>query len=333
MERNSYKKAQPKPLEYSHIIEATRDSALYIDRRRKGKIRSLKTPWDKYNKVSMGGIEWRTIHLIAGMSGSGKTAILNQLETELFALNPDENFAVLSFNFEMLARNLVGRKFSNKLEKTVQELYSGVHGQTLSDEDYENVLKVGKEISTLDIHYVENPGSVKQIEDTIMKFRDEPFNEGKGIMVLLDHTLLVSGKSGELERLTLIELMTTFNRLKKFMKISFVILSQLNRYIEDADRITDPSQQFPKKKDLFGGDSVYQFSDMVMISHNPFMMGIEFYGTKQWPTEDCLYWHFLKIREGQPIVARMINNLKFNRVDDYVSPAKRGLYTDLNFDG
>ena len=317
---------------YAHIVEATRDSALYIDRRRKGKIRSLITPWDKYNRLSMGGIEWRTIHLIAGLSGSGKTAILNQLETELFALNPDEKFAVLSFNFEMLARNLVGRKFSNKLEKTVQELYSGVYGKTLSDEEYEDVLKVGKEISTLDIHYVENPGTVKQIEDTIMKFRDEPFNKDKGIVVLLDHTLLVSGKSGELERLVLIDLMTTFNRLKKFMKISFVILSQLNRYIEDGDRLTDPGQQFPKKKDLFGGDSIYQFSDMVMISHNPFMMGIELYGTKQWPTEGMLYWHFLKIREGQPMVARMVNNLKYNRVDDYVPASKRGLYTDLNFD-
>ena len=68
-------------LQYTSIKKAAFDAVQYIDDRRKGLIKSLKTPWSKYNHVSMDGIEWNTIHTIAGMSGSGKTAIINQLET------------------------------------------------------------------------------------------------------------------------------------------------------------------------------------------------------------------------------------------------------------
>ena len=87
-------------LHYTSIKKAAYDAVQYIDQRRKGLIKSLRTPWSKYNHVSMDGIEWNTIHTIAGMSGSGKTAIINQLETELFKLNTDEKFAVLSFNLK-----------------------------------------------------------------------------------------------------------------------------------------------------------------------------------------------------------------------------------------
>ena len=71
-------------LQYTSIKKAAYDAVQYIDQRRQGLIKSLRTPWSKYNHVSMDGIEWNTIHTIAGMSGSGKTAIINQLETELF---------------------------------------------------------------------------------------------------------------------------------------------------------------------------------------------------------------------------------------------------------
>ena len=134
---------------------------------------------------------------------------------------------------------------------------------------------------------------------------------------MLDHTILVRGKAGEMERLVLVELMVMANALKKKYKIAFVFLSQLNREIEHADRATEPSQQFPKKKDLFGGDSVYMFSDLVMVSMNPEQLGLETYGPKSWNTGGALFWHFLKVREGQPCIARMKNELMYNRVVDY----------------
>jgi len=309
MEKNS-----SNALEIIPISQSANDSIEYIEGRRKGTIKSLRTPWEKMNRVTLNGLEWRTITTIGGASGSGKTAILNQLETDLLKLNPHENFNVLSFNFEMLSRNLVSRKLSREVRITTQELHSGVYGEKLSDEAFQKVLEAKKKIENLRIFYVENPGTVDQIKMTIWKFiKDHP---GEKLVVLLDHTILVKGKSGELERIILFELMSAFNALKKLLDISFIVLTQLNRSIEQTDRLTDPSQQFPRKGDIFGGDSVFQFSDVVMVSMNPEQLGLSTYGPKSYAVEGFLYWHFLKLREGQSCVARMINNLKHNVILD-----------------
>jgi replicative DNA helicase len=278
-------------LPVKHIVEPARESLKYINGRRLGLITSLQTPWEKYNKVSMKGIEWQSIHTIAGMSGSGKTAILNMLETNLITLNPQEEFNILSFNFEMLAKNLITRKLSTEMELTVQELYSA-SDTIITDELYEKARLIGKELATKNIYYVDIPGTVQQIITTIENFiKGQP---NKGLVVLLDHTILVKGERGEMERVVLVDLMTAFNELKKKYKICFVILSQLNRDIERADRFTEPSLHYPKKSDIFGGDSVYQFSDVVMVTVNPEQMGYRAYGPKSLPVKGLLYWHYLK---------------------------------------
>jgi len=304
-------------LEIRHIRDAANESAVYIDQRRKGIVSSLSTPWKKYNQVAMGGIEWGTIHTIAGMSGSGKTAIINQLETHLVTDN--EDVTVLSFNFEMLAKNLVSRKFANALDLSTQELHSGLPDYSLADHDYSRVIDAGKNIANLPIYYVEEAGTVPQIENTIINF----INQHTNVVVMLDHTLLVHGNKEE--RQILVDLYTMFNRLKKAThtaekKVAFIILSQLNGDIERAERQSEPGQQFPKKKDLFGSSAAFMFSDVVLVSMNPEQMGLESYGPKHWPVAGKLYWHFLKVREGEPCIAVMKNMLKYSRVEDFLNP-------------
>ena len=58
-----------KGLSYKHIKEPTQEILRYIDNRRKGVSKSLKTRWSKFNKQCMGGIEPNTIYTIAGISG------------------------------------------------------------------------------------------------------------------------------------------------------------------------------------------------------------------------------------------------------------------------
>lgn len=305
-----------KTLEVRHIIEPAREAVLYIDGRRKGLIKSLRTPWKKYNQVSMQGIEWGSIHTIAGLSGSGKTAILSMLETNLAVLNPNEEFDILSFNFEMLGKNLIARKISSSVGKSMKELYSSSsENDGLSDDDYERVVEEAKKLSTLNIYYVDTAGSVPEIISTIESFRKKQL-PGRGLVVLLDHTILVKGNKGELERTILVELMTAFNEQKKIGKTAFVVLSQLNRDIERAERFTEPSLHYPKKSDLFGSDSVYQFSDIVMVTMNPEQMGYKVYGVHSLPVKNKIYWHFLKVRFGEPCIAMMENQLKYSMVID-----------------
>ena len=69
---------------------------------------------------------------------------------------------------------------------------------------------------------------------------------------------------------------------------------------------------------IFGGEALYQFSDVVAVIMNPFYMGLETYGPHHWATEGYLYLHFLKLRESEPGVAKMINKLKYNTIEDCI---------------
>jgi hypothetical protein len=68
MEQSS---SNARSLTYKHISHSTDDILSYINDRRKGIVKSLKTRWDKFNKACMGGIEPNVIIAIAGISGSG----------------------------------------------------------------------------------------------------------------------------------------------------------------------------------------------------------------------------------------------------------------------
>ena len=303
-------------LPYQHIKEPTNEILNYIDNRRKGIVKSLKTKWSKFNNMCMGGIEPNTIYTIAGVSGSGKSSFVNTLETDLFDLNPKIDFVVLSFNFEMLSSKQVGRKLSNKLNKTTTELYSGLNNNKLQDDDYNNILNEANTIIKYPIYYVDRPGTVKQIRNTIINFSNKEEFKNKWRIIILDHTLLTRGLAGEKERETLFDLQRLFMEIKKYGKNTIIQISQMNRDIEDKERILNQTLQFPMRKDIFGGDSVFQASDYVIIIHRPEILGIKSYGTSNWPVKDLVYMHFLKIREGEPKILVFKNNLKYNKIEE-----------------
>ena len=302
-------------LHYSHISKASEDIVKYIHNRRTGKIKSLRTRWDKFNRLTMGGIEPNVIITIAGISGSGKSSFANSLETDLFDLNPDIDFVVLSFNFEMISSRQVGRKLSSKLNKTTKELYSSDPAHKLSETDLELIKTETEKIKNYEIYYVDMPGNVEEIEATIDYFQRTKAKD-KWLVVMLDHTLLTRGKAGDSERKILADLQYMFMRKKKVGITSIVQLSQMNRDIESSDRIINPSMHFPMRKDIFGGDSLFQASDYLMVLHRPEMLGITQYGKSGWPTKNKVYLHMLKNRDGEVKVLQFDNNLKYNRIEE-----------------
>lgn len=280
------------PLPVKHISKASDEIVSYIKDRRSGRIKSLKTRWAKFNKLCMGGIEPNIIMTIAGISGSGKSSFVNSLETDLFDLNPDIPMVVLSFSFEMISAKQVGRKLSSKMDKTVSELYNGVPGTKLSEEDVARVEKLAEGVKKYEVYYVDEPGSVDQIGETIKYFQDV-IAKDKWLVVILDHTLLVRGQGSETERTTLVALQKVFIRARKIGRTSIIQLSQLNREIEDKDRIANPTTQFPTRRDVSSSDAVYQASDYVIVIHVPEHLGLKVYGPRMWPTQDRVFMHII----------------------------------------
>jgi replicative DNA helicase len=265
----------------------------------------------------MGGIEPNVIYTIAGISGSGKSSFVNSLETDLFDENPKANIAILNFSFEMVSARQVGRKLSYRLKKTTKDLYSGDIKNPLNDQDFSNVEQTIKEIKKYPIYYVDTPGTVAQIRQTIFNFMN---NEGKGkwVIIILDHTLLAKSNLGEDERIMLANLQRMFIEIKKYGLNTIIQLSQLNRNIESSDRISNHSMHYPMRKDIFGADSLFQASDYLLVIHRPEIIGIEAYGLEALPTKGLIYLHFLKNREGDIGIIPFINNLQYNRIDETV---------------
>jgi replicative DNA helicase len=315
MEPNSSKQ---RSLTYRHISHPTDEILTYIDNRRKGIVKSLKTRWEKFNKVCMGGIESNVIITIAGISGAGKSSLVNSLESDLIDLNPTDDVVVLSFSFEMISSRQIGRKLSYKLTKTTSELYStSPNNEELTDKDMDNIVEESRLIKQYPIYYVDSPGTVDEIRETIMQFSELPQVKGKWLIIILDHVLLTKGKTGESERQILTDLQRMFMEIKKYNRNTIIQLSQMNREIEDKERITNPTLHFPTRRDLFGSDSIFQTSDYVIVIHRPELLGIKAYSINNWPVKDKIYLHILKNREGEPKILSFINNLKFNRIDEY----------------
>jgi replicative DNA helicase len=157
-------------------------------------------------------------------------------------------------------------------------------------------------------------------------------HEGKDkwIIIILDHTLLTKGKSGEAERETLSRLQYMFMEIKKYSKNTVIQLSQMNRDIESVERVQNSNMHFPMRKDVFGADTVYQCSDYLFVMHRPEILHIADgeYGPQHWPVSGLIYLHALKNREGSLGILMFNNNLKYNRLDETTLDLHRIKRTD-----
>lgn len=237
----------------------------------------------------------------------------------------------------MLVEDQLTRMLSSKLSKSVKELYSA--DSPLDVDTYNNAMKVLEEAKNRPLFYVDNVGTVKEIVATVIEFANNRIipNEGKGLVVTIDHVLLTKGKQGDSEKEIVDELMRTLIILKKYfasigVKVIFFVLSQLNREIEKEERTTNALLHYPTKNDIFAASSVYYCSDYVMITHKPSgINGIgKYYGPKRagypngLPTKcpedenrSMVYWHVIKERFGEHKILSMVENFKNSCFEEY----------------
>jgi replicative DNA helicase len=284
---------------FIHISQAYKQTLEYIDNRRTGKIKSIKTPWDKLNDATMGGIEWNTINVIAARPAAGKTLMANLITRNAFELNPDQDFAVLDYQFEMLARVSALRELSKELSKNMKELNS-VHAHSkMQDEDMDAAARYFSKNMDKPIYFVEKPLTVEGFIDSVRRFVSI---HKKPTLITLDHTMLMKKSASERDRLeVLYNLGDALTLLKKELPVAFLILSQLNRDIDSADRIKPGTVgNYPLTSDVFGSDAILQHADNLIALTRPAKNNIPFYGPEKFLITDpnLVAFHLLKARNG-----------------------------------
>ena len=284
----------------------------YIAGRREHNITSLKTRWMKFNKQCMGGIEPNTVYTIAGISGSGKSSMANLIQTDIIDLNPNEDIIVLTFSLEMVGFRQVGRTLSNKLRRTTSTLYSSE--TDLDENTFKDVINVSNQLKKYPIYFVDNPSTPTQVNNIIRWFYDKYVkNTNKHFVIIYDHALLTKQEGSMIE--TISELERVFIQAKKLPLTSVIQLAQMNRNIEQPERINNPLSHYPMRSDLSSSDSIFQASDYVLVIHRPEILNIQEYGPNHLPVNNKVYLHMLKNRDaGKPCILEFENDLMYNNL-------------------
>jgi replicative DNA helicase len=304
-------KKSPKELGFIHVSEAYSQALDYAEKRRTGEIRSIRTPWEKFNEVSMNGLEWNSLTVIAGRPGSGKTLIGSMIAREAFRLNPEQagEFCVVDFQFEMLARNIALREISGHTGINVRRLTS-VAG-SVTDEDLAAAHKYCQDNKYREIYTWERPLTVDKMREKIYQFYEA---KEKKMIITVDHSLLLRKSASEKENKDILyNLGYMLAETRRQLPVIFIVLSQLNREIETVERVKNASiGNFVKDSDVFGADAMLQFTDILIGINRPAKYGITLYGPPNSFHEDERYRkgipvdinslavHFLKVRSGEP---------------------------------
>ena len=284
----------------------------YIAGRREHNITSLKTRWIKFNKQCMGGIEPNTVYTIAGISGSGKSSMANLIQTDIIDLNPNEDVIVLTFSLEMVGFRQVGRTLSNKLRRTTSTLYSSE--TDLDENTFKDVINVSNQLKKYPIYFVDNPSTPTQVNNIIQWFYNKYVKDtNKHFVIIYDHALLTKQEGSTIE--TISELERVFIQTKKLPLTSVIQLAQMNRNIEQPERINNPLSHYPMRSDLSSSDSIFQASDYVLVIHRPEILNIQEYGPNHLPVNNKVYLHMLKNRDaGKPCILEFENDLMYNNL-------------------
>lgn len=282
------------------------DSLTYMQGRMKGEIRSIRTPWPKWNDAGTDGIEWHSTTVIGGRPASGKTLIKDQIIREAFKLNAGDDFRVLEFQFEMLARTSAIREYSSLLGKSYKYLCSA--DGKISQEDLNACYEYAKQRVKYPIDIVEEPCTVSEFKSTINDYMEahatvvDDQKVYKKTIVTLDHSLLLKKDAYEKDKYdSLYSLGEAVTALKRKYPIAFIILTQLNRDINNPERNQNGKYgNYILESDIFGADALLQHADMLVGINRPAKQKIQYYGPDNFiiENEDVLVIHFLKCRNG-----------------------------------
>ena len=297
--------------------------------KREGKIPALVSSWPKFNDAFCDGLEWKTITVVGARPGTGKTLFMEQLVSDILSKNPDQEFRVLKFQMEMVDETSGIRKFG---------LITGADYNTLMSKDgklvdkklFEKCVEYYKETSTSDlINVVYDTCTVNEMCATVhYEFERYKKSDGKyqNMLVTIDHSALFKNDVGQRDKFEMLgALGEALTMMKKKYPVAFVVLSQLNRNIDNPERQRDGEYgNYVLDSDIYGSDALLQHADVVMGMNKPSIRKIKKYGPEKFLIEDpdTLVFHFLKSRNGMTRISFFKLDRTTMRIVEIPTPAR-----------
>ena len=302
---------------------------LKMKAKREGKIPALISAWPKFNDAFCDGLEWKTITVVGARPGTGKTLFMEQLVSDIIAKNPDQEFRVLKFQMEMVDETSAIRKFS---------LITGADYNTLMSKDgklvdkrlFEKCVDYYKETENIDIiNVIYDNCTVNEMCSTIhheLERHKKPDGSYSNILVTIDHSALFKNDVGQKDKFEMLgALGEALTYMKKNYPVAFVVLSQLNRNIDDTKRQVEATYgNYVLDSDIYGSDALLQHADVVIGINKPSVRRIKKYGPEKFLIEDpdTLVFHFLKSRNGTTRISFFKLDRSTMRIVEIDTPAQ-----------
>lgn len=310
---------------WKRISNILRESISYIEKKSTGHIKSLKTRWRQFNTIGLNGIEWQSLYVLAARPGVGKTLLAATIARDLPKLNKDQDFTILHFQFEMLGRNMGIRELSAANNLDIRYIQSAEDDgmPPLSEVDLQKLKVYAESQDEREEYVIDKVSSVTQMKEYIYGFYNE---KQKPIVVTLDHTLLVKQAGAEANRQqTLQNLSTMITEVKNALPVTFIVLTQLNREIDDAER-QKPGKlsNYPTEADVYGSDYLLQCADVMIAYNRPAKYNLAQYGPQKYSIEPkdkyLLAAHILKNRFGVTSIQWYKANYATMSIDEAAEP-------------
>lgn len=296
----------PRILSIKTVDEAAEEALQKVRLERSGEQLGLKCRFSNIDQAMLKYWRFSHVTMLAGASGSGKSAILNMLEDDFTNPRYNSNFKkkllVIACKYEMSAADEILRTTSAKVEKSYAHLLSSEklketgEYNVIQDAEFDNISEMINSLKGRPIVYIEVAGNLLQLYATVKYYRDErPDTE---ILVTIDHSLL-SAKLDEKDDMALMSATAhCAMRLKKILKCLVIFINQLNGNIESPVRRENPMFHYPQKTDIHCGNQLFWACDDVWIYHRPELINIDFYGKRKVPTKNLIHGALVKSRFG-----------------------------------
>jgi len=286
----------------------------YIQDRFNGKIKSIKTPWAKWNDAGVDGFEIPSIVVMAARPGAGKSVWKDNFVRKVFDLNPQLDLRVLDFDLELPQIVSIVREFCGVIGKTYKYLCSAevLQGSKLTQEEIKKCYDYAKrrtlrenDLDKYPIDIIDESPTVNEFVEIVEQYMEVHKKEEKytATIVCLDHARLIKRAAFESnENEMLYNLGAAVTRLKKKYPVVFIVLNHLNRNIDKPERNEDGKYgNYIVESDILGADALLQAADIAVGVNRPAKQQINYYGPKRFiiaGDDTILAYHFLKVRNG-----------------------------------
>jgi len=310
---------------FKHVSQVAQEGIDFLDQIRNGTAKFIFTSSAKLNEAT-GGFRPSDNIVIAARPGVGKSTTANMIIRDCFnpLINPDLKVIVAYFSLEMPGYQQFYRDASSRLKITVKQLTNVK--EPINDDVYEAIKAFALEFSQHPLYY-------RDVGVTVDKYMELSSSLQKKypdflLLKIFDHTRLASSNHrSEEERIT--SLMHRSRLYDNEHSSISLFLSQMNRNIESGKDRSKTGQDPPVLSDIFGSDAVGQYANLVIALHRPEMYNIKEY--LGFATNDMIFAHILKQRDGYVGVLPWKHDLKNNRIGDLAEQNQLNLFLKNEF--